>query len=199
MILAWAIFYLFNCFTTELPWAGCGHYWNTGRRKAQRKKAVASKNNFRSFFFWWEENISCHTYSNLLKTAIFYCVSTENCVDYYGENSTNITNPNATSSVIEFWEWVHFFLSTFPYVTCSGCVYKPLMMCHLCMYKLSRDHFSCNTMRRFCQFKQFIIVYSNVVNLNFWKFLNFSLYIWKSDSFTIFDPSELNLYSHPVW
>uniref|UniRef100_A0A7N6A2E3 Transporter n=1 Tax=Anabas testudineus TaxID=64144 RepID=A0A7N6A2E3_ANATE len=57
VILAWAIFYLFNCFTTELPWAGCGHYWNT-----------------------------------------------ENCVDYYGENATNITNLNATSPVIEFWE-----------------------------------------------------------------------------------------------
>ncbi|KAG7249326.1 hypothetical protein CRUP_037980, partial [Coryphaenoides rupestris] len=57
VILAWAIFYLFNCFTTELPWAACGHYWNT-----------------------------------------------ENCVDAYGENATNITNPNATSPVIEFWE-----------------------------------------------------------------------------------------------
>lgn len=29
IVLAWSIFYLFNCFTTELPWATCGHYWNT--------------------------------------------------------------------------------------------------------------------------------------------------------------------------
>ncbi|XP_032697393.1 sodium- and chloride-dependent GABA transporter 3 [Lontra canadensis] len=29
IILAWAIFYLSNCFTTELPWATCGHEWNT--------------------------------------------------------------------------------------------------------------------------------------------------------------------------
>ncbi|XP_078399539.1 sodium- and chloride-dependent GABA transporter 3 [Cetorhinus maximus] len=29
IVLAWAIFYLFNCFTTELPWATCGHEWNT--------------------------------------------------------------------------------------------------------------------------------------------------------------------------
>ncbi|KAK2534385.1 hypothetical protein Q9233_004229 [Columba guinea] len=32
IILAWAIFYLFNCFTTELPWATCGHEWNTGQQ-----------------------------------------------------------------------------------------------------------------------------------------------------------------------
>ncbi|XP_074200447.1 sodium- and chloride-dependent GABA transporter 3 isoform X2 [Camelus bactrianus] len=29
IILAWAVFYLSNCFTTELPWATCGHEWNT--------------------------------------------------------------------------------------------------------------------------------------------------------------------------
>uniref|UniRef100_A0A4W2BSN5 Transporter n=1 Tax=Bos indicus x Bos taurus TaxID=30522 RepID=A0A4W2BSN5_BOBOX len=29
IILAWAIFYLSNCFATELPWATCGHEWNT--------------------------------------------------------------------------------------------------------------------------------------------------------------------------
>uniref|UniRef100_A0A8C1ZEG7 Transporter n=1 Tax=Cyprinus carpio TaxID=7962 RepID=A0A8C1ZEG7_CYPCA len=57
VILAWAIFYLFNCFTTELPWASCGHYWNT-----------------------------------------------ENCVDFNNESIANLTNPYATSPVIEFWE-----------------------------------------------------------------------------------------------
>ncbi|XP_029957194.1 sodium- and chloride-dependent GABA transporter 2-like [Salarias fasciatus] len=28
-ILAWAFFYLFSSFSAELPWATCGHYWNT--------------------------------------------------------------------------------------------------------------------------------------------------------------------------
>uniref|UniRef100_A0A673JQ86 Transporter n=1 Tax=Sinocyclocheilus rhinocerous TaxID=307959 RepID=A0A673JQ86_9TELE len=57
VILAWAIFYLFNCFTTELPWASCGQYWNT-----------------------------------------------ENCVDFNNESIANLTNPYATSPVMEFWE-----------------------------------------------------------------------------------------------
>ncbi|XP_067855734.1 sodium- and chloride-dependent GABA transporter 2-like [Heptranchias perlo] len=29
LILTWAIFYLFNCFSAELPWARCGQEWNT--------------------------------------------------------------------------------------------------------------------------------------------------------------------------
>uniref|UniRef100_A0A8C2WQH2 Transporter n=1 Tax=Cyclopterus lumpus TaxID=8103 RepID=A0A8C2WQH2_CYCLU len=75
VILAWAIFYFFNCFTTELPWAACGHYWNT-----------------------------------------------ENCVDYYGDNTTNITNPNATSPVIEFWD--------------SPCAWPwPWFICYFCIWK----------------------------------------------------------------
>ncbi|XP_069484690.1 sodium- and chloride-dependent GABA transporter 2-like [Ambystoma mexicanum] len=29
VVLAWAFFYLFSSFATELPWASCGHEWNT--------------------------------------------------------------------------------------------------------------------------------------------------------------------------
>ena len=29
IILAWALFYLFQSFTADLPWAKCGHSWNT--------------------------------------------------------------------------------------------------------------------------------------------------------------------------
>ncbi|MBN3304472.1 S6A13 protein, partial [Amia calva] len=29
VVLAWAFFYLFSSFSSELPWASCGHTWNT--------------------------------------------------------------------------------------------------------------------------------------------------------------------------
>lgn len=30
IVLSWAIFYLSNCFTWDLPWASCNNTWNTG-------------------------------------------------------------------------------------------------------------------------------------------------------------------------
>lgn len=32
IILAWALFYLFSSFTSELPWTTCSNSWNTGIR-----------------------------------------------------------------------------------------------------------------------------------------------------------------------
>uniref|UniRef100_A0A8B9RGK5 Transporter n=1 Tax=Astyanax mexicanus TaxID=7994 RepID=A0A8B9RGK5_ASTMX len=66
VILSWAIFYLLNCFTTELPWANCGHYWNTGR--------------------------------------LIYRVFLHNGGSLPVVGIENLTNPYATSPVMEFWE-----------------------------------------------------------------------------------------------
>lgn len=35
IVLAWAIFYLSNCFTWDLPWASCNNTWNTGGKRHQ--------------------------------------------------------------------------------------------------------------------------------------------------------------------
>lgn len=56
-------------------------------------------------FFW--DNMKSFSFSQeLMHILTWTCrsLSTENCVDYYGENATNITSLNATSPVIEFWE-----------------------------------------------------------------------------------------------
>ena len=29
MVIAWALYYLFSSFSGDLPWASCGHHWNT--------------------------------------------------------------------------------------------------------------------------------------------------------------------------
>uniref|UniRef100_A0A4W3GLF2 Transporter n=1 Tax=Callorhinchus milii TaxID=7868 RepID=A0A4W3GLF2_CALMI len=42
LILAWAFFYLFSCFSAELPWANCKHEWNSDTCVAFTKNSSVS-------------------------------------------------------------------------------------------------------------------------------------------------------------
>lgn len=54
IILAWATYYLFQSFQSELPWAHCNHSWNTPQcmedtmRKNKSLWATLNTNNFTS-------------------------------------------------------------------------------------------------------------------------------------------------------
>lgn len=44
IILSWAFFYIFSSFTTNLPWASCGNWWNTEGEKKSKSKFNNMKN-----------------------------------------------------------------------------------------------------------------------------------------------------------
>ena len=80
--LSWALFYLYNSFTTgPLPWATCGHSWNTENCRSDYDKPVC---------------VEATNVTNLTSYAIATAVSTN--------VTCNETGRNYTSPVIEFWE-----------------------------------------------------------------------------------------------
>ena len=44
IILSWAFFYIFSSFTTNLPWASCGNWWNTEGKKKKKKSKLEVHN-----------------------------------------------------------------------------------------------------------------------------------------------------------
>ena len=51
VIIAKALYYIFGSFTAELPWAYCGHDWNTHEcSDTSRRSAAASSENFSASF-----------------------------------------------------------------------------------------------------------------------------------------------------
>uniref|UniRef100_A0A8C4GR94 Transporter n=1 Tax=Dicentrarchus labrax TaxID=13489 RepID=A0A8C4GR94_DICLA len=64
VILAWGLYYLFQCFQPELPWAKCNQPWNTDRciedtyRKNKSLWVAANASNFTSpVTEFWEHNV----------------------------------------------------------------------------------------------------------------------------------------------
>uniref|UniRef100_V9KCG5 Transporter n=1 Tax=Callorhinchus milii TaxID=7868 RepID=V9KCG5_CALMI len=63
IVLAWAIFYLLNSFTSELPWASCDHHWNTKNCVEFQKLNITNctqdntRNGTSSVIEFWERRV----------------------------------------------------------------------------------------------------------------------------------------------
>ncbi|XP_062852549.1 sodium- and chloride-dependent GABA transporter 2-like [Trichomycterus rosablanca] len=61
VVLAWAVFYLFNCFQNPLPWISCVHEWNTASCHTHNQSLGHNTTNgyylFIYFIFYFHSNI----------------------------------------------------------------------------------------------------------------------------------------------
>ncbi|XP_074862450.1 sodium- and chloride-dependent GABA transporter 2 isoform X2 [Carettochelys insculpta] len=61
IVLAWALFYLFSSFTTDLPWGSCDHTWNTGNcmefQKANTSLNMTTENATSPVTEFWERRV----------------------------------------------------------------------------------------------------------------------------------------------
>jgi sodium-dependent serotonin transporter len=47
-IIAWAVFYLFSSFSSELPWTSCDNSWNTENCQTMLQLSANASNNSQS-------------------------------------------------------------------------------------------------------------------------------------------------------
>ena len=66
VILAWSLFYLFQSFTLELPWATCGNEWNTDQCVESKKEVSLQPKKSCVFFMFF--------YVKFWLTGGFFCI-----------------------------------------------------------------------------------------------------------------------------
>lgn len=104
MILVWGLYFLFHSFTNPLPWATCGHPWNTLNCTQDFRRACHNRSAAQSSSAAPTSNLSSTSPLNLSSAQLFL---SGNCTEAEGMRSP----------VIEFWEYV---------IPCLGIVMEEL-------------------------------------------------------------------------
>lgn len=94
MILVWGLYFLFHSFTNPLPWATCGHPWNTPNCTQDFRRACHNRSA--------AQLSSATTPSNLLSSTSLLNLSSAQL----SLNGSCAEVEGMRSPVIEFWEYV---------------------------------------------------------------------------------------------
>ena len=101
MILVWGLYFLFHSFTNQLPWATCGHPWNTPNCTQDFRRFCHNRSAAQSAL-----QSPAATPSNLLSSTSPLNLSSAQLL----LNSSCIEAEGMRSPVIEFWEYVISYL-----------------------------------------------------------------------------------------
>lgn len=97
MILVWGLYFLFHSFTNPLPWATCGHPWNTQNCTQDFRRACHNRSAAPS--------LSAATPSSLLSSTSM--VNLSSAQSFLNNSCTEAEG--LRSPIIEFWEYVFSF------------------------------------------------------------------------------------------
>ena len=100
MILVWGLYFLFHSFTSPLPWATCGHPWNTPNCTKDFRRICYNHSAAQSAL-----PSSAAPLSNVPSTSSQLNLSSS----YLLLNGSCVEPEGMRSPVIEFWEYVTFW------------------------------------------------------------------------------------------
>lgn len=104
MILVWGLYFLFHSFTSPLPWATCGHPWNTPNCTQDFRRACHNHSSAET------SASSAATHSNVLSAmSVLNQSSSQHLL-----NGSCMEADGMRSPVIEFWEYVTLCVVHFP-------------------------------------------------------------------------------------